>query len=138
MSVHDEDWGRGPIGVVYGAAAAIYGAGVRARGAAYDRGWLSVHRADRPVISVGNVTAGGTGKTPFTVLLARRLAERACETDPTPDRLDTLALAQHRTGDSELAVETQREALRLSPKDSEFRAEYEARLQEYETALRRN
>jgi tetraacyldisaccharide 4'-kinase len=46
-----------------------------ARNAGYDRGWLRAERVDVPVISVGNVSVGGAGKTPFAAWLARRLAE---------------------------------------------------------------
>ena len=56
--------------------AALYGAAVSARLAAYRRGLLPVRRAGRPVLSVGNVAAGGTGKTPFVRWLASELVER--------------------------------------------------------------
>lgn len=56
--------------------AALYGAGVAARLAAYRRGLLRVERAARPVVSVGNVAAGGTGKTPFVRWLAGELLRR--------------------------------------------------------------
>ncbi len=39
----------------------------------FDRGWLPVTRFDIPVISIGNITAGGTGKTPFTIWLTEHL-----------------------------------------------------------------
>lgn len=42
----------------------------------YDRGSLLTHRAGVPVVSVGNLVAGGTGKTPLTAWLARRIRER--------------------------------------------------------------
>jgi tetraacyldisaccharide 4'-kinase len=49
---------------------------VSVRRAAYRRGWLSSVRVARPVIVVGNITVGGTGKTPFTMWLAHRLQAR--------------------------------------------------------------
>lgn len=55
---------------------ALYGAGVSFRLALYRRGLLAVRRAARPVVSVGNVAAGGTGKTPFVRWLAAELLRR--------------------------------------------------------------
>ncbi len=70
------------------------------------------------------------------------LAERACalaEERGTYGRwnyLDTLALAQHRTGDTAKAIETQRRALGLIPQEyHQQRKEMEERLAEYEAAL---
>ena len=56
--------------------AVLYGAAVEARLTAYRRGLLPVRRASRPVLSVGNVAAGGTGKTPFVRWLAGELLAR--------------------------------------------------------------
>ncbi|MGH9345226.1 MAG: tetraacyldisaccharide 4'-kinase [Terriglobia bacterium] len=53
--------------------ATVYGCGSSARNAAYQRKWLKVRRLGRPVISIGNLTAGGTGKTPLVALIARLL-----------------------------------------------------------------
>ncbi|MGH8148649.1 MAG: tetraacyldisaccharide 4'-kinase [Steroidobacteraceae bacterium] len=56
-----------------------YGAAVRARGGAYRRGWLPVRETVKPVVVVGNVTIGGTGKTPLVIWLAESLRERGLE-----------------------------------------------------------
>ncbi len=45
------------------------------RNLAFDRGWMTVHHSDVPVISIGNLTTGGTGKTPLVCYLARRLRD---------------------------------------------------------------
>ncbi len=46
------------------------------RRTAYRRGWSQSFRVSRPVIVVGNITVGGTGKTPMTIWLAERLQSR--------------------------------------------------------------
>jgi len=46
------------------------------RRSGYDRGWIPVARLDAPVVSVGNLSAGGTGKTPMVAWVARELARR--------------------------------------------------------------
>jgi tetraacyldisaccharide 4'-kinase len=55
------------------ALAVLYGALTRLRNWLYDRRLLPVRRASVPVISVGSLTVGGAGKTPFTLLLAEAL-----------------------------------------------------------------
>ncbi|MFO0917405.1 MAG: tetraacyldisaccharide 4'-kinase [Planctomycetaceae bacterium] len=55
------------------AAAWGYRAGVQVRNAAYDRGWKPVERVEAPVISLGNLTTGGTGKTPLAAFFAEQL-----------------------------------------------------------------
>ncbi len=56
--------------------APLYGAAVVLRNAGFDIGIRKAHRADVPVVSIGNLTTGGTGKTPFAAYIARWLAER--------------------------------------------------------------
>ncbi len=52
-----------------------YGAAMSLRNMAYDRAWLRTSRVDVPVISLGNITTGGTGKTPLAAWLANWLTE---------------------------------------------------------------
>jgi tetraacyldisaccharide 4'-kinase len=51
----------------------IYGAGLKIRVSGYKSGLLESKKLPCKVISVGNITTGGTGKTPMTVYLARRI-----------------------------------------------------------------
>jgi len=57
-------------------ASLFYAIGVRSRNWAFDRGWKKTERAALPVVSLGNVTAGGTGKTPFAAFVARWFRQR--------------------------------------------------------------
>ncbi|MFR9503291.1 MAG: tetraacyldisaccharide 4'-kinase [Rikenellaceae bacterium] len=49
--------------------ASLYKAAIQLRHALYDRGLLKIHKFDIPIICIGNVTVGGTGKTPMTELI---------------------------------------------------------------------
>jgi tetraacyldisaccharide 4'-kinase len=55
-----------PVSVLYGLAA-------RVRVKLYEKGVFKTKRLRKPVISVGNLTVGGTGKTPMVIWLAERL-----------------------------------------------------------------
>ncbi len=54
-------------------AAALYGVGSYLRLRAYGSGHMKRHKVSVPVVSIGNLTCGGTGKTPVTIDLAQRL-----------------------------------------------------------------
>ncbi|HEY2850015.1 MAG TPA: tetraacyldisaccharide 4'-kinase [Gemmatimonadaceae bacterium] len=54
----------------------IYGSVVSARNMAYDRGVFASHTLAIPAVSVGNLSVGGTGKTPVAAYVAARLAAR--------------------------------------------------------------
>jgi tetraacyldisaccharide 4'-kinase len=60
---------------------AIYGGVVGARNALYDRGVLRARRLQGAVVSVGNLSAGGSGKTPFVMLLGELLKARGIKFD---------------------------------------------------------
>ncbi len=53
-----------------------YASVVWARNLAYDRKWKKAGQATVPVVSVGNLTAGGTGKTPAVAMLAKWFREK--------------------------------------------------------------
>jgi tetraacyldisaccharide 4'-kinase len=55
------------------AAAQVYGLAVRLRRALYRHGFFKSQRFDVPVIVVGNVIAGGAGKTPLVIALVKHL-----------------------------------------------------------------
>ena len=57
-----------------------YGWAVRTRTFLYSLGLLKTRRLPRPVISVGNITVGGTGKTPLVMALSEGLMERGIPT----------------------------------------------------------
>jgi tetraacyldisaccharide 4'-kinase len=59
----------------------IYGLSVRARNALYDGGHLRAGTLQGGVISVGNLSAGGSGKTPFVMLLGELLKSRGVKFD---------------------------------------------------------
>jgi len=78
--MHDwllETWygkhGRGawlaPLAWLFGGVTAI-------RRVAYRRGWFRRYRSSRPVVVVGNLTVGGTGKTPLVLWLVEALRLR--------------------------------------------------------------
>ena len=54
----------------------LYRTAVGVRNYLYDRGILKIHRAGVPVISVGNLSVGGTGKSSLTAYLAGELSKR--------------------------------------------------------------
>lgn len=59
----------------------IYGRFVATRNALYQRKLISAHSLRGPVVSIGNLSAGGSGKTPFVLLLGELLKDRGMKFD---------------------------------------------------------
>lgn len=60
---------------------ALYGAVVATRNALYDHGIPTTDRLEGPVVSIGNLSVGGSGKTPFLILLGELLQQRGIAFD---------------------------------------------------------
>jgi len=58
-------------------AAQAYSIVLRVRNFLYSKGWLTVHRANAIVISIGNITTGGTGKTPLVIWLYNYINQKS-------------------------------------------------------------
>jgi tetraacyldisaccharide 4'-kinase len=61
--------------------APIYATGVACKNARYDAGHATVNKLAWPVISIGNLSSGGTGKTPMVLLLAELLRAQGYAVD---------------------------------------------------------
>lgn len=91
----------------------LYAAAVAAKNAAYDHGLAMPKRLRWPVVSIGNLSAGGSGKTPLTIRLAVLLRERGMNVDvlsrgygrqsKTVERVDPNGTAE-RFGDEPLEI----------------------------------
>lgn len=68
-------YGRSPVAWLLLPLAALFSLGVAMRRFAFRAGWLAVQRIPVPVIVVGNLTVGGTGKTPVVEWLAKLCLE---------------------------------------------------------------
>jgi tetraacyldisaccharide 4'-kinase len=84
--------------------AKLYELGVWLRISCYERGIFKRHRLATPVISVGNLTVGGTGKTPCTAALAQMLRDEGLE-------VAILSRGYKRTTEGRIEVSNGREIL---------------------------
>ena len=83
----------------------LYAAGVVLRSAALQFGLEKVQRLARPVVSVGSISAGGAGKTPFVIALARLMASAGWHVDVLSrgyGRTETAVLRVDPMGSAEL------------------------------------
>lgn len=92
-------------------AALVYSNVLRLRAFLYKRGFLPSFRLGVPVISVGNLTVGGTGKTPMTVLIARLLVARG-------KRVAVLSRGYGGAGGTAVRIVSDGSRLRLPPSEA--------------------
>lgn len=59
----------------------VYAAALAVKNLAYDRKWLRIRRLEWPVVSIGNLSVGGAGKTPVVMALARLLTANGIQAD---------------------------------------------------------
>ncbi|MGA7318395.1 MAG: tetraacyldisaccharide 4'-kinase, partial [Silvibacterium sp.] len=59
----------------------LYAAAIGIKNFSYQQGWRQPKRLGWPVISIGNLSVGGAGKTPVVIRLAQLLAEQGCSVD---------------------------------------------------------
>lgn len=93
------------------ALAVPYAALLRSRAAAYRCGLLASHRLPVPVISVGNIALGGTGKTPMVVWLASYLMARG-------KRVAVLSRGYGGSAEGELRIVSDGSRMLLTPEQS--------------------
>jgi tetraacyldisaccharide 4'-kinase len=82
----------------------IYGMATRVRSALYARRWLKQERLQGIVISIGNITVGGTGKTPMVIWLGQRLLAKG-------KRVAILSRGYHGSGGTSDEVELMKNRL---------------------------
>lgn len=73
-----KSWAAGPLFIFLFVLSLPYGVAVAFRNLLYDIGVIRQKKLSCKVISVGNITAGGTGKTPAVIMLAKMLKEEGC------------------------------------------------------------
>lgn len=81
------------------AAEPAYTAATWLRNRLYDRGLFASHRVGRPVVSIGNITTGGTGKTPVVRWLAECMIRKG--------RHPAILLRGYRGGDEKRMLQNQ-------------------------------
>lgn len=69
-------YGDTPPGVVLSVLERVYASVVALRRLGFHKRWFKAHRVSAPVIVVGNLTVGGTGKTPLTIAMVEWLQQR--------------------------------------------------------------
>ena len=72
----DSMWyGKRPIALAFIPLSWLFSLIIQVRKFAYNKGWKKTSKVSAPVIIVGNITVGGTGKTPLVIWLAQLLKQ---------------------------------------------------------------
>src|SRR5579859_1596226 len=98
----------------------LYGVVVRIRNFMYDQGWKKSYSFDCAVISVGNLSVGGTGKTPMIEYLVHLLGEQY--------RLAILSRGYGRRTKGFLFAEKHDDASTIGDEPFQFYRKYESKL----------
>ncbi|HLB72798.1 MAG TPA: tetraacyldisaccharide 4'-kinase [Sedimentisphaerales bacterium] len=69
--------GSSLLRLLLGIAACGYSLVIRLRNLLYSKGWFKTHRVNAAVISIGNITTGGTGKTPLVAWLCNEITQNS-------------------------------------------------------------
>jgi len=91
--------------------ASLYGLAMKTRSALYARGLLTQHTLPCRVISIGNLTVGGTGKTPVVIALALALRDRG-------RRVGVVSRGYKRSGADEIVEVSDGETVRGDPNET--------------------
>lgn len=75
ISGQDTGWSAALLRFFLRAASGVYSIVIALRNFLYSKGWLKTYHANAIVISVGNITTGGTGKTPLVIWLYKFLQQ---------------------------------------------------------------
>ncbi len=76
--MHEDPSASRRLAVVLKGLAILYGIGVQCRTQLFRKRWRVSHRLPCKVVSIGNITLGGTGKTPMSVYMARLIHGFGC------------------------------------------------------------
>ena len=76
--MHGEPSASRRLAVLLKGLAGLYGIGVQCRTQLFRNRWRVSHRLPCKVVSIGNITLGGTGKTPMSVYMARLIHGFGC------------------------------------------------------------
>ena len=76
--MHEDPSASRRLAVVLKGLAILYGIGVQCRTQLFRKRWRVSHRLPCKVVSIGNITLGGTGKTPMSVYMARLIHGLGC------------------------------------------------------------